>query len=115
MYKVLIDTLNHNGRLRQPGELIEMDAVDAAPLIKIGAIEAAAVTVNPQPSGTGDQDMVTGNATITGGDPSQQQPGNNPEQSTVVQQQPAASAQAGSGTAPGAPKTGRKDSKPKTE
>lgn len=40
MYKVLIDYLNHGGRKRVPGELLDMSDEDAAPLIKIGAIEA---------------------------------------------------------------------------
>lgn len=57
-YKVLIDTLNHNGRKRVPGELIEMDEADAATLIKIGAIEA--VTVNQPPQSDPDQDPESG-------------------------------------------------------
>lgn len=48
MYKVLIDTLNHNGRKRQPGELIEMSEADAAPLLKIGAIVASAAVIENQ-------------------------------------------------------------------
>lgn len=39
--KVLIDTLNHNGRRRAPGELIEIDDADAAQLIRAGAAEIA--------------------------------------------------------------------------
>lgn len=55
MYKVLIDTLNHDGRLRVPGELIEMGESDAMALIKIGAIEAVATVVDNPLSGSDDQ------------------------------------------------------------
>lgn len=51
MYKVLIDTLNHAGRKRQPGELIDMSEADAAPLLKIGA-----VAESPEESPAPDQD-----------------------------------------------------------
>lgn len=47
--KVLIDTLNHNGRKRVPGELIEMEDGDVEPLIKIKAVEVVAEAPPPPP------------------------------------------------------------------
>ncbi len=41
-YKVLIDTLNHNGRRRVPDELIELSEADAEPLLKVCAVKAIA-------------------------------------------------------------------------
>lgn len=55
MYKVLIDYLHHSGRLRVPGELVDMSEADAAPLIKIGAIEAVPEK-SPDPVDNGDGD-----------------------------------------------------------
>lgn len=124
MYKVLIDTLNHNGRKRVPGELIEMDDVDAVPLIKIRAIEAAAtVAVNPLPPGLGDEGD-TGNKdpkTDNTDSGNQAQPQTAAAQSdgidasqSAVQEQAVVSASANATAGSDAPKSGRKESKPKT-
>jgi hypothetical protein len=115
-YKVLIDTLNHNGRKRVPGELLDMSDEDAAPLIKIGAIETLPVKVDPAPSGAGDQN--TGAAAVTGGAAEQSQNGStesggNEAKQNTLQGQPAASAN--NAAVSDAPKTGKKESKPKTE
>lgn len=82
-YKVLIDTLNHNGRKRVPGELIEMAEADAAALIKIGVIEMMPEK-SPKPDDNGGDD----------------DPDNN---------------QSDSAAGSDAPKTGKKESKPKAK
>lgn len=89
MYKVLIDYLNHGGRRRVPGELLDMSDEDAAPLIKIGAIEAVPEK-SPDPVDDGN-----GDPGDNGGGP----PDNNQT----------------NGGGSGAPKTGKKDSKTKAE
>lgn len=96
MYKVLIDYLNHNGRMRIPGELIDMQASDAAPLIKIGAIEAVPEKSPPGSSDEDnkDKDPETGNTDDA--DPGQNDPTNNEDGSD-------------------ASKTGKKESKPKAK
>lgn len=118
-YKVLIDTLNHSGRLRVPGELIDMNEADAAPLIKIGAI---AVTVNPQTSGPGDEDgqdnqnpetgSAVGGATEQAGSA---ESGDNEAKQNTVQEQFAGSASADSGAGSDAAKSGKKDGKSKAK
>lgn len=97
MYKVLIDYLNHGGRRRVPGELLDMSDEDAAPLIKIGAIEAVPEkSPDPVDDGNGDPgDNGGGNPGDNGGGP----PDNNQT----------------NGGGSGAPKTGKKDSKTKTK
>ena len=121
-YKVLIDTLNHNGRLRVPGELIDMNEADAAPLIKIGAIKTIAVAVNPQTSGPGDEDgqdnqnpetgSAIGGATEQAGSA---ESGDNEAKQNTVQEQFAGSASADSGAGSDAAKSGKKDGKSKAK
>lgn len=62
--KVLIDTLNHNGRKRVPGELIDIEDAGAAHLIKVGAAEVAKeepVPTNPDKN----QDPVSDSAEVS--------------------------------------------------
>lgn len=117
MYKVLIDTLNHNGRLRIPGELIAMDDVDAAPLIKIGAIETAATVADKQSQGSNDPGN-TDPKTGSDDDADPEQPQATAAQSggaDDAQEQPVASASAPASAGSDAPKSGRRDSKPKAK
>lgn len=112
MYKVLIDYLNHSGRMRIPGELIDMSEADAAPLIKIGAIEAIAVKSDESPTGSGDKDNKdkdpeTGNTDDA--DPVQNDAQND------MQQQPDVSASTNNDAGSDASKTGKKESKTKAK
>ena len=111
-YKVLIETLNHDGRKRQPGELIDMSEADAAPLLKVGAVEvAAAVTTNPPPPDPGPDGAINDNP----GQPTVAQSGSTDTSGSTVQKQPVISASDNSGVGSGDPKSGKKDGKTKAE
>ncbi len=114
--KVLIDSLNHDGIRRDPGDVIEMEVAQIEPLVRIGAVQI--VSEDPPSLDPENKDPVPGDA--TGADPEQLQP--NPAQTdnadanqTDVQQQPDVSASTHDDAGSDAPKTGKKESKSKAK